>query len=562
LAEIISISFREDGARQVKGKILEIGGAAGTAVKQVERMNKVLKELRTIGGAFGALIIVDGLRQATAAAIDMADEMTNLRNRLSILADDGFIVAESMAAIRKIAVDSRSSLAATGELYTRVALSTRTLGTSAAEVATVVETANKAIILSGASSREASNGLIQLAQGLASNRLAGDELRSVLEQLPAVADLIARHLGVTRGELRALGRDGKLTTDVLIEAFLAAANTVENDFVKATFTVAQAREVFSTNMQAMIDDLNQMTGATEKLSTSIVGLGKDLKLIPAFLALPFGGVGAAVTTAAVRERLRRRQELLNLPKANEDLLPGTPREPLGLPFGGALPIREPGEDERRFLREFGAILNAEKEAIKTLKELEDERFERIQRMSQALGGGGPSSALGIPFPEAIEEVTAAVEPLSEEMLALQAAGVDAFTSIARAAIDAAVGIETSFAQTFESIATGLADLVLQNALVNLPGGLGNFFRGGRQHGGPTGGGGQFIIGERGPEVLTLPAGGRVDPIQPAAAPVVNIINITDPEEINRYIAGGKADRAILNRINRNPVAFGLSSGGK
>jgi tape measure domain-containing protein len=72
--------------------------------------------------------------------------------------------------------------------------------------------------LSGAGTAEASAALLQLKQGLASGRLQGDELRSVLEQLPAFAQAIAKELNVNVGALRQLGSDGKITSDIIFNA--------------------------------------------------------------------------------------------------------------------------------------------------------------------------------------------------------------------------------------------------------------------------------------------------------------------------------------------------------
>lgn len=72
--------------------------------------------------------------------------------------------------------------------------------------------------LSGAGAQEAAAGLLQLKQGLASGRLQGDELRSVLEQFPALAQAIASELGVNVGKLRDLGSQGKITSEVIFNA--------------------------------------------------------------------------------------------------------------------------------------------------------------------------------------------------------------------------------------------------------------------------------------------------------------------------------------------------------
>ena len=48
--------------------------------------------------------------------------------------------------------------------------------------------------------------------------LQGDELRSIREQAPAVGQAIAKQMGVSVGELKKLGEEGKITTDVVLKA--------------------------------------------------------------------------------------------------------------------------------------------------------------------------------------------------------------------------------------------------------------------------------------------------------------------------------------------------------
>jgi tape measure domain-containing protein len=84
---------------------------------------------------------------------------------------------------------------------------------------------NNAARLSGVGTQEASAALIQLKQGLASGRLAGDELRSVLEQLPVFAQAVAKEMGVSLGALRDLGSQGKITTEVIFNAAKSLAGS-------------------------------------------------------------------------------------------------------------------------------------------------------------------------------------------------------------------------------------------------------------------------------------------------------------------------------------------------
>ena len=89
---------------------------------------------------------------------------------------------------------------------------------------------------------EASNAFRQLAQALGSGRLAGDEFRSVSEQVPLILKPLAQELGVTTGELKKLAADGKLTSSVVIRAVSRLSEAGQADL--KTILEADATPVF------------------------------------------------------------------------------------------------------------------------------------------------------------------------------------------------------------------------------------------------------------------------------------------------------------------------------
>jgi len=132
------------------------------------------------------------------------------------------------------------------------------------------------VILSGAGVREAEAGLLQLSQGLASNTLQGDELRSVLENLPYVADVIAKHFGITRGELRKFGREGKISAKDILEAFKKAGTEIDQNFLKTVPTIGQSFEVLKTKLLETLKRLNDLTGASSGVAKAIIGIAESL----------------------------------------------------------------------------------------------------------------------------------------------------------------------------------------------------------------------------------------------------------------------------------------------
>lgn len=289
VTENVNIRFVESGARVVKRKIDEIGEAANNATRGLFLLKRALF---VIGGA--------GLVSTLAS---YADALTNMENRLRLTSSSTQNLEAVQDALFASANRSRSAVEATGEIYTRVALSARNLGASQQDVISVTETLQKAAVISGASAREANAALIQLGQGLASNRLSGDELRSVLEQLPYVSDLIVDYLNktgqfgkVSRGELRQLGKEGKLTAQIVFDAIKNSQQQVDALFAQTNPTIEQAFNVARNNILKFIDDFDDATGASALFARAIITLSEHIGTLVNLLSV-LAGVAVAVFSA-------------------------------------------------------------------------------------------------------------------------------------------------------------------------------------------------------------------------------------------------------------------------
>ena len=287
VTEVFTVRYRQVGSNVVIRSLDRIGGAANTATRGLFLLQR-------------ALFVVGGAGLATALA-QQVDALTQYENRIRLTAQSSAEVEKVQDALFAAANRSRTAFGSLAEIYTRVALSVKDLGISSAETVRFTESLAKATIISGASAREANAALIQLGQGLASNRLSGDELRSVLEQLPFVAQVIADELGVTRGALRQLGREGRLTADTILEAFRNAEDTIDQLFENTTPTISQAFQVLSNEALDLVDRLDDATGGSAALASSIIGLSKALDAIASGLVVAaFAGIGAGLQLIANR----------------------------------------------------------------------------------------------------------------------------------------------------------------------------------------------------------------------------------------------------------------------
>jgi tape measure domain-containing protein len=266
--------------------------------------NKADSMRKTLGRAFQFAAIVGGI----IVLKNLADAYTNIQNRLGTVTnsyEEQIAVTERLF---KISNATRSSYEATAEVYARTALAVKEMGRTQEETLRFTESLNQAVILSGASATEAQAGLIQLSQGLASGALRGDELRSVLEQLPAVADVIAKGLGVTRGELRLLGGEGKITADIVLDAFAAAREELTERFAKTVPTIGQAFVVMRNKILEALGALDATTGVSVFLSGAIIDLANNMDMLVRIigaLAIVIGvnlvqkAIGATITAIRV-----------------------------------------------------------------------------------------------------------------------------------------------------------------------------------------------------------------------------------------------------------------------
>lgn len=284
VTENVNVRFRESGARVIKRRIDEIGVAANNATRGIFLLQRALF---VIGGAG----IARGLQQ-------YADALTNVENRLRLTTSSTANLEAVQSQLFDVARRSRTGFQATADVYNRIALSAKNLGVGQQQILNVTETLQQAAIISGASAREANAALVQLGQGIASDRLSGDELRSVLEQLPAVADIIVDYLNdtqefgtVTRGTLRELGKEGKLTAETVFRAIEAAQGNISRLFAETQPTIEQAFQVAQTNFLEFLDAFDDFTGISAGIASLIIKLSENFDILLAAI----GAVAAALT---------------------------------------------------------------------------------------------------------------------------------------------------------------------------------------------------------------------------------------------------------------------------
>lgn len=231
-------------------------------------------------GAVAGAISLSSLKQLT----EMADAMTNVNSRLKLVTSSSTELARVQADLFNVAQSSRTRFVDLADTYAQMARATKDLGVSQKDMLQVTQTISQAVTISGGSAASAQAALVQLSQGFASGALRGEELNSVLEQTPRLAQAIAQGLGVSTGELRKLGSEGELTAEKVLGALKKSAAQVQTDFDQMSVTVEQSLTRVSNSMLNLVGTVDKLTGASSgvagvfsRFSTNLDALDGQIK---------------------------------------------------------------------------------------------------------------------------------------------------------------------------------------------------------------------------------------------------------------------------------------------
>ena len=178
-----------------------------------------------------------------------ADSSRSAVARLGLYNTSGYSNEELYGQVFRTAMGTRSGLESTADLVNKLLISGVYSGSNAPMAAIgTAELINKVLTAGGGTQEQNERALLQLTQGLASGVLQGDELRSIREQAPYLAQTLAEGLakvdekfaGIGVGDLKRLGAEGELTADRIVKAMWAMQDEVNSDFESMPKTFGQA----------------------------------------------------------------------------------------------------------------------------------------------------------------------------------------------------------------------------------------------------------------------------------------------------------------------------------
>lgn len=281
------ISAKVEGADKLKSDLNSIGNEAKKAENAAQGLANSFTGLKV---AIAAVASSAMLREF----VRVADDMSLVNSRLKMATSSAAEYAEQQKALHAIARDTHADIKETINLYAKLAPALKNIGKSTEDTNNMVSSFTKALQLGGASAEEAAAAIKQFGQAMGSGALRGDEFNSIAEASPTLLRYMAEGLGVNVGKLRELGSEGKLTAEALSSAFEKVRSRIDSDFAQMPVTVGKAFTDLRTEINLIVGDINEVTGATQTISGAITGFANALKENKDTIVGVVSGIGTLV----------------------------------------------------------------------------------------------------------------------------------------------------------------------------------------------------------------------------------------------------------------------------
>ena len=244
------------------------------------------RRLESVGDKFGvklalragaAAVAIGAVAKAVTDVVRNGDKFKLLEARFTAVTGSAERGAQAFQNVLSIVEETGVSIDDAASSVSRFTLAAESIGATDEEVKQLTSNVIKLGQVGGASGQELSSGATQLAQALASGRLQGDELRSILENMPLVAKAIADGLNVSVGELRAMGSEGELTSRKVFDAMLSKTDEIEDAFQQLPVTLDRAAGQLAGSWAKFTAELDKSLGISEALVSTLQAANSALE---------------------------------------------------------------------------------------------------------------------------------------------------------------------------------------------------------------------------------------------------------------------------------------------
>ena len=168
--------------------------------------------------------------------MEISDTYTNINSKLSLITQNARQLKSLQNNIFSAADRARGSYTDMADTVAKLGIIAGSQFGSNQNIVKFTETMQKMFKIGGTPIANQSGAMLQLQQAIGLGRLQGQDLRILAEDAPLVETAIAKYMKKSTGEIKKLGAEGKITSQVLINSILQYSGTVDQQMGKMKYT--------------------------------------------------------------------------------------------------------------------------------------------------------------------------------------------------------------------------------------------------------------------------------------------------------------------------------------
>ena len=214
-----------------------------------QNTNRASFATNKLAAAIASVVSVYAALNAVKAIANLGDDYAKITGLLRNATESQEQLNAALAMSKQVAESTRASLTGTVETFSALNRATQGTGRSQLELFGILETINKSIALTSPNAVSAAAALTQFGQALGGDFKAGaQELNSILEQAPGLAEAVARGLGVATKDLKRMGEQGELSTAKVLDGLKKVADDIDSRFAKIPKTVSSTLTLIKNDL--------------------------------------------------------------------------------------------------------------------------------------------------------------------------------------------------------------------------------------------------------------------------------------------------------------------------
>jgi tape measure domain-containing protein len=235
-------------------------------------LSRAVGIMRNALAGLGAAFSVQAFAQLTSA-------WTDLNSRIINATGSAERAEAVMSQLQVIARRTYSSLSQTAESYLQNSQALTALGYSTQQQLDLSEALNNALVISAARGDRVRQVQDAWSKAMANGSLRGDELNTVIQVGGRLAQALADSLGVPVTQLRRLGEQGKITTDVMY-GVTSQLQALRDEADAMTATVSDGFVLLQNAVFKFVGEADKAVGSSSALADALVSIADAIEAAP------------------------------------------------------------------------------------------------------------------------------------------------------------------------------------------------------------------------------------------------------------------------------------------